>query len=213
MKNFISLIINKHHIIVHYIIVLISIVLITTLFPRQNFSYDFELNKPWKYENLYASFTFPIKKSIDSIKVEEERLLNEIPPFYVYKKDIKTDVKAKFVDLFALTYLEWQKDSVFQLNKTDSTYYIETAFGVIDTIYNKGILELDDEHKVGQQDIKQLNLMEEGTISAKKNNIDNYFLDVKEACKYAYSYIRTLPDSSFSLLAGTLCNSLEPNIL
>ena len=213
LKNFISLIINKHHIIVHYIIVLITVIVITTLFPRQNFSYDFELNKPWKYENLYASFTFPIKKSQDSIKAEEERLLSLLPPFYVHKKDIKKEVKDKFTHLFAITYHTWQQDSLLSLSKTDSAYYIETIFSVIDTIYNKGVLELDDEHKVGQQNIKHLNLMEEGTVSAKKTNINNYFLDVKEACKYAYSYIRTLPDSSFSSIAGTLCNSLEPNIL
>ena len=190
-----------------------SIFVITTLFPRQNFSYDFEVNKPWKYENLYASFTFPIKKSQDSIKAEEERLLNEIRPFYVYKSDIKAVVKKSFAELFEVTYNGWLQDSLLQLNKTDSVYYLETVFAVIDTIYNKGILELDDEHKVGQQNIREFNLMEEGSISAKKTNINNYFLDVKEACKYAYSYIRTLPDSSFILISGTLCYSLVANFM
>ncbi|HRI29315.1 MAG TPA: hypothetical protein PK715_14750, partial [Chitinophagales bacterium] len=53
-KDISSLIVNKHLIIVRYVIILACVGIIATLLPKENFNYDFELNLPWKYENLYA---------------------------------------------------------------------------------------------------------------------------------------------------------------
>jgi hypothetical protein len=53
---------NQSHIYKIFLYV-ISTVLIIYLLPKAGqFKYDYQKGKPWQYENLYAPFSFTIKK-------------------------------------------------------------------------------------------------------------------------------------------------------
>jgi len=76
MNKFFLLVINRHQDILRYIIILSAIVIISAFFPKTGiFKYEFEIGKPWKYDNLIAPFDIGIRKSGQQIDEEKEYLL------------------------------------------------------------------------------------------------------------------------------------------
>ena len=57
----------KNHALVYKILLfLLTTLFIVYLFPKTGkFRYSFEKGKPWQYENLYAPFSFTIKKDLE----------------------------------------------------------------------------------------------------------------------------------------------------
>ena len=50
-------------------VILVSVFLIVYFLPRENrFGYEYELNRPWKYGQLIASYDFPIAKTDAELK-------------------------------------------------------------------------------------------------------------------------------------------------
>ena len=120
--------------------------LITTLYPRNRFNYDFDVNKPWKYENLYSPFKFTINKSQDSIDAEKSRLLSDFYPYYVFDENAHSQVITNFLQNFGGAFIESQGDSTLNFTSKDSIYFIERlAQPMLDTIYEAGIFDTDED--------------------------------------------------------------------
>jgi putative nucleotidyltransferase with HDIG domain len=70
------------------------------------FKYNFQKGKPWQYENLYAPFSFTIKKNEDTLKKEREEIRSNAVPYFEYNNEVegsvlenfKTELEAKYVD-------------------------------------------------------------------------------------------------------------------
>ena len=91
MKDFINYIYRNTGFIYKALIFISALVLIVYFFPKEGrFKYDFEKNKPWQYENLYAPFDFAIKKTKDEIQQEKDSIKRQIP---LYLKQNKIDIK------------------------------------------------------------------------------------------------------------------------
>ncbi len=100
MKDIIKFIYKNTGFIYKAIIFLTALLLIVYFFPKEGqFKYDFEKNKPWQYENLYAPTDFAIKKSEDLIANEKDSI-RKTTPYFVISKDfdisnvLKTTTKA-----------------------------------------------------------------------------------------------------------------------
>ena len=51
--------------------------------PRTGtFNYQFDINKPWKYGLLQASFDFPIYKSDSEVKHEQDSIMKHYHPYF-----------------------------------------------------------------------------------------------------------------------------------
>ena len=75
-----------------------AIALITLSFPRQRaVSYDFDLGKPWKYEQLTAPFSFAVYKSDKVLQQERAEVLAAQRPYYI----VQTDKGSEAVDSFS----------------------------------------------------------------------------------------------------------------
>jgi len=73
------------------LIIVGSLAVIVYFLPRGGkFNYQFDLNKPWRYGQLIATFNFPIYKDEAVIKKEQDSLRIHFQPYFNLHKDIAT---------------------------------------------------------------------------------------------------------------------------
>ena len=64
-------------------IFLAAVAIIVYFLPREGqFNYQFDINKPWKYGLLQASFDFPIYKGEDEVKQEQDSIMKGYHPYF-----------------------------------------------------------------------------------------------------------------------------------
>lgn len=68
---------------------LFGVALILTFLVRDtaHFSYDYKKGQPWKYDNLYAQFDFPIIKSEEQLLTEKINFREKVVPYYKFSSD------------------------------------------------------------------------------------------------------------------------------
>ena len=72
MKSILTSFAKNQSFIFKIFLFILSTVLIIYLLPKGGqFKYNFQKGKPWQYENLYAPFSFTIKKSREEIERRE----------------------------------------------------------------------------------------------------------------------------------------------
>ena len=83
-------------------IIAAAVMLIVWFLPRESgpqFRYD--VGKPWMYGSLIARFDFPIYKTDEAIKTEQDSILNNFEPYYSYNAEQEKLQIAKFKNAFA----------------------------------------------------------------------------------------------------------------
>ena len=133
MRTIFSTFIKNQSFIYKLFLFVIATVLIIYLLPKGGqFKYNFQKGKPWQYENLYAPFSFTIKKDKESLEKEIEVIKNDITPFFD-KDTLKIiEVKTLYAELFQESFNDSlsieQKDVIYELGNT-----------ILDKIYAAGI--------------------------------------------------------------------------
>ncbi|MCQ2313226.1 MAG: HDIG domain-containing protein [Paludibacteraceae bacterium] len=86
------------------------------LFPHyeNNFSYSFEVGKPWNYERLTAPSDFPIYKTQDQLNKEQQELLADFAPCYVFCDTITSPLVLSYEDREALIEQKYRFISVLE---------------------------------------------------------------------------------------------------
>ena len=108
--------------------------LILYLFPKAGqFKYDFQKGKPWQYENLYAPFSFTIKKDAVSLASEKEQIVNNAVPYFNMDMAVVTTVTKEFYRLLDEAY----QNSFFRVPKLSIQ---SKGAAIIDQIYKHGIV-------------------------------------------------------------------------
>ncbi len=135
MKNFFSLFTKNRSILFKIFLFIITTVLIIYLLPKGGqFKYNFQKGKLWQYENLYAPFSFSIKKSQEAIELEMEEIRNNSIPYFDYDLAIYEQVRIQFEDMVNTTYSE-------NMFKDSKTKVVETGKLVLDKLYQQGVLD------------------------------------------------------------------------
>ena len=99
-----------------------TVALIVYFLPRDGkFNYQFDINKPWKYGQLIATFDFPIYKDEAVVKREQDSLLVLFQPYYELDKKIEKDAISKLKE----NYHTNLKGSIrnFYLKLCSGSYY------------------------------------------------------------------------------------------
>jgi len=176
-KNITSLIINKHLVIVRYVIVLLAIMAVVSLFPKEKkFKYsDYEVNKPWKYENLYAPFDFSIKKLPDSLKAERLRAEEDFYPFYQLDENVQNKVTDRFEKVFNEFYALKKADTLYEYGSSDSLRHTDLALLLLDTIYQRGIWDIEQKKNIEQTKKKRVRLIQNGQVKKTTRQPTDFF--------------------------------------
>ena len=81
-----------------------AVTVVTYFLPRDGkFNYQFDINKPWKYGQLIATFDFPIYKDNAVVKQEQDSLMAAFQPFYNLDKNAETEAVERLRKNFRKT--------------------------------------------------------------------------------------------------------------
>ncbi len=113
----------------------LTTVLIIFLLPKGgHFKYTIQKGKPWQYENLYAPFSFVIKKDKIAIEKEKETIINNATPYFNLDSGVINDVKNQFEQLLYQSY----NDSLYTSSKDNIK---QIGFNILKSLYKKGVID------------------------------------------------------------------------
>ena len=79
------------------VLILVTVAIIVWFLPRnEGRQYRYDVGKPWMYGSVIAKFDFPIYKTDEAIKHEQDSLLSQFQPYY----DINTSIEDEQVNRF-----------------------------------------------------------------------------------------------------------------
>ena len=74
-----------------------TVAVIVYFMPRDGkFNYQFDINKPWKYGQVMATFDFPIYKADEVVKREQDSLLTHFQPYFELNKRVSEEAIRQF---------------------------------------------------------------------------------------------------------------------
>lgn len=80
------------------LLVLITVLLIVWALPRnESKQFRYDIGKPWMYGSFIAKFDFPIYKTDEAIKEQEDSLLETYQPYYNYDPAVEKKQVGKFL--------------------------------------------------------------------------------------------------------------------
>jgi membrane-associated HD superfamily phosphohydrolase len=167
--------------------------------PKEGkFNYEFDINTPWKYGLLQASFDFPIHKSEQQVQKEQDSLLAYYQPYFIMDKNVEKNIQAKFRE-------DYNQTLKFSLPSPDYYRHIER---ILKRIYEKGILSTNDVEFLAEDSISSISIVEKNVAVPK--TVNNLFT-VKEAYEYLLN-ADTLHYNKRILQSCNLNNYLTSNL-
>lgn len=186
---------------------LVAIALIVYFFPReQNYSYQFELGRPWKYGQLIASFDFPIYKDEAIVKQEQDSVMKQFHPYFIREGQVAQSQLRKLHETYTQGSL---KGLLGNLTGGNEERYYNHIRRTLESIYERGIIDTHDLTQLKKDSIRAIMLAENNT--ARPVNTSS-LLTVKEA----YKEITHADTARFSLQTMQQCNLqdfLSPNLV
>ncbi len=200
MKNLFSLFAKNQSLIYKVFLFIFSTLLIIYFLPKGGqFKYNFQKGKPWQYENLYAPFSFTIKKDDEALKKEIEEIQANSIPYFEYNEGVVQNVLDNFQSNLETKYVD-------SLYKTSKNTVEKLGDALITEAYKNG---MTDEIHAYEDDrliyLKNGNEIEERNYSQlfKKENLNKKVREVVEKNK---------TDDVQVLLYNTLNEAFDPNV-
>lgn len=79
------------------LVIAACVTLIVWLLPRnEELRLHYQVGQPWMYNTLIAPFEFPVYKSDETIKAEQDSVLKDFQPYYNYEVDVEKTAIANF---------------------------------------------------------------------------------------------------------------------
>ena len=129
------------------LIFIVTVSIISYFMPKEGkFNYEFELDTPWKYGLLQASFDFNIYKSEQQIEKERDSLLIFYHPYFTVDKQVEKSMLTKLKD-------DYNQTLKHSLPNADYIRYIERT---LKHIYEKGVLSVDDYQLITEDSIQNI---------------------------------------------------------
>ena len=141
------------------LIFIVTVSVITYFMPKEGkFNYDFEINTPWKYGLLQASFDFPIYKSEQQVQKERDSLLTSYQPYFTVDKNIEKNMQTKFRD-------DYNQTLKFFLPNTDYFRHINRT---LKHIYDRGVLSNNDAQLLAEDSTQSVLLVDKNVATSQE---------------------------------------------
>ena len=172
------------------LIFVVTVSIISYFMPKEGkFNYEFDIDKPWKYGLLQASFDFNIYKSEQQIEKERDSLLTFYHPYFTVDKQVEKNMLAKLKE----DYNQTLKHSL------PNTEYIRHIERTLKFIYEKGILSVDDYQLITEDSIQNIMLVDKNMATLQET--DQLF-----TVKGAYEYLLNSDTAHFNKRILQSCN-------
>lgn len=177
-----------------------TVSIIVYFLPKEGkFNYEFDINKPWKYGLLQASFDFPIYKNEQQVQKEQDSIMSSYQPYYQMDKEIGKNMLKKLKE-------DYNKNLRNVLPVTNYIRYIERE---LEKIYENGILSGNDAAQIAQDSIQSILLVD-------KNMGTSISVFQLYTIKKAYEELLNVDTSYYDKRILQLCNLnnyLTPNLI
>ena len=146
-----------------------TVAIIVYFLPRDGkFNYQFDIDKPWKYGQLMATFDFPIYKSDEVVKHEQDSILAHFQPYYQLDKSVAKEAIQKL-----------KEDYQSRLKKRMPSYdYLKHLERKLNEIYRIGIVSTEELNRLHGDSTRAIMVIDEKM--AYSQNIQSLY-SVKEA--------------------------------
>ena len=183
------------------LIFITTVSIIVYFLPKEGkFNYDeFEINTPWKYGLLQASFDFPIYKNEQQVQKEQDSILATYQPYFHLDKEIGKNMQKKLKE-------DYNKNLRNVLPVANYIRYIERT---LEDIYNHGIISAEDIALINQDSIERIQLIDKN-IGIEKKAEELYTI------KEAYEHLLDVDTAYYDKRILQLCNLnnyLTPNLI
>lgn len=182
------------------LIFIATVSVIVYFLPNEGkFNYQFDINKPWKYGLLQASFDFPIYKNDIQKKKEQDSILADYQPYFQIDKEAEKNVLSKLRE-------DYNKTLRHSLPGTDYVRYIERT---LKALYEDGIIAGNDLKRMEEDSIIAIRLVD-------KNVATSRFIDQLYTVKEAYEYLLNADTTHYKKKILQQCNLndyITPNLV
>ena len=182
------------------LIFIATVSVIVYFLPNEGkFNYQFDINKPWKYGLLLASFDFPIYKNDIQVQKEQDSILADYQPYFQIDKEAEKNVLSKLRE-------DYNKTLRHSLPGTDYVRYIERT---LKALYEDGIIAGNDLKRMEEDSIIAIRLVD-------KNVATSRFIDQLYTVKEAYEYLLNADTTHYKKKILQQCNLndyITPNLV
>lgn len=182
------------------LIFIATVSVIVYFLPNEGkFNYQFDINKPWKYGLLQASFDFPIYKNDLQVQKEQDSILADHQPYFQIDKEAEKNVLSKLRE-------DYNKTLRHSLPGTDYVRYIERT---LKALYEDGIIAGNDLKRMEEDSIIAIRLVD-------KNVATSRFIDQLYTVKEAYEYLLNADTAHYKKKILQQCNLndyITPNLV
>ena len=182
------------------LIFIATVSVIVYFLPNEGkFNYQFDINKPWKYGLLQASFDFPIYKNDIQVQKEQDSILADYQPYFQIDKEAEKNVLSKLRE-------DYNKTLRHSLPGTDYVRYIERT---LKALYEDGIIAGNDLKRMEEDSIIAIRLVD-------KNVATSLFIDQLYTVKEAYEYLLNADTTHYKKKILQQCNLndyITPNLV
>lgn len=179
------------------LIFIVTVTIIVYFLPKEGkFNYQFDINTPWKYGLLQASFDFPIYKNEAQVKAEEDSITAAYLPYYDLDKQVESRALSKLREDYGKT-----------LKQQIGSAYLRHVERTLKEIYAKGVLSGNELKQLEEDSTKNILLVEQNVATS--HPIDQFF-----STKAAYEYLLDA-DTAYNkqvLQQCNLNNYIQPNV-
>lgn len=187
-----------HNLLMRIWITALTVAIIVWFLPRDSNSkrYNYDVGKPWMYQSFIAQFDFPIYKSEDAIKQEQDSILKELMPYYNYDPTREKKELERF-----------NKDFSSELTGL-SHHYRAIIIDRIHRLYSAGIMNTPEYNAIAHDSTNMVKVVDGKSATP-----------IEIGCMYSTmsAYEALLKDEELSkdralLQKLNLTNYLEPNL-
>ncbi len=180
------------------ILVGITVAVIVWFLPRnESRVYRYDIGKPWMYSSVIATFDFPIYKTEEAIKHEQDSLLKIFQPYYT----LSPSVEQKQVDRFLNDY----KQNLPNLPEE----YVNAIVAQLHEVYQTGIINTPEYNNIYKDSTSMIRIVSDK--SARSVPVNSYYSTI---AAYEHLFANEKLASIRPLLSRcNLNNYIEANIL
>ncbi len=180
------------------VLVSIAVAVIVWFLPRnESRVYRYDIGKPWMYSSVIATFDFPIYKTEEAIKHEQDSLLKNFQPYYT----LSPTVEQKQVDRFLNDY----KQNLPNLPEE----YVNAIVAQLHEVYQTGIINTPEYNNIYKDSTSMIRIVSDK--SARSVPVNSYYSTI---AAYERLFANEKLASIRPLLSRcNLNNYIEANIL
>lgn len=180
------------------VLILVTVAIIVWFLPRnEGRQYRYDVGKPWMYGSVIAKFDFPIYKTDEAIKHEQDSLLSQFQPYY----DINTSIEDEQVNRFLHDFSQ----GIPGLPKE----YVGLIANQLHHIYQTGIINTPEYNRIYKDSTSMIRIITGKTV--KSVPVGNFYSTI--AAYERIFFDERIAAQRQAISKCNINNYVEPNLI